>query len=34
MKSKIHELNDDFYVSADIQGWSCKPQASEAKNPL
>ena len=32
--SKVHELNDDLYVSYDIQGYSCKPEKSIGNNPL
>lgn len=32
--SEVHELNDDLYVCYDIQGYSCKPEKSQGKNPL
>lgn len=32
--SKIIELNEDFYVCVDIQGYQCVPKNSQNKNPL
>ena len=33
-KTKIVELNDDFYSSVDIYGYKCFPAAQQNKNPL
>jgi len=34
IQSKIHELHDDLYVSFDVQAYSCKPEETQAENPL
>ena len=34
LKSQQVELNDDFYVSVDIQGYKCLPERTKNKNPL
>lgn len=34
IKPQLVELNDDFYVSVDIQGYCCFPKETENLNPL
>jgi len=34
LKSQQVELNDDFYVSVDIQGYKCLPERTKNQNPL
>lgn len=34
IKSKIIELNEDFYTTVDIQGYTCLPRVTQRENPL
>jgi len=34
LKSEIFTLNTDFYVSVDIQAFSCLPKRTKRQNPI
>ena len=34
IQSKIAELNEDFYIAVDVQGYCCLPKDSRSTNPL